>query len=288
VKVARKLASRVRISTSGILGDRGALVGRLLAVLSVVAMSWWYFAAHRQPSVNRHHGLITTLGWTALALSVLAASMSIRKRMAYQGIGKLSAWLSVHSYVGIVAAFAVLYHSSFRAGSLLTACLLGSFWFVGVSGGLGLLITRKVPRLLTAIEENPAIVEELLVTREECLRGMLELARAGSPEFRLEVEKRLLKETASWTRIVRFYRNRSTLSHELPAFQKEHEAALRGVKPHEQRPFQRAAEYALRVNKMNAELFLQRVLRGWLTLHMTSTAAMFGLAAVHVFSVLYY
>jgi hypothetical protein len=87
---------------------------------------------------------------------------------------------------------------------------------------------------------------------------------------------------------LRFYRKRSTLAQELPAFQKSHEAALRDFKPNERHAFQRAAEYALRVNKMNAELFLQRVLRGWLTLHIVSTAGMFGLAAIHVFSVLYY
>ncbi len=40
--------------------------------------------------------------------------------------------------------------------------------------------------------------------------------------------------------------------------------------------FQRAAEYALRVNKMNAEMLLQRVLRGWLTFHIVSTGTMFG------------
>jgi hypothetical protein len=153
---------------------------------------------------------------------------------------------------------------------------------------MGLWISRKLPPLLTAMEENPAIMEELLLTRAECLRGMLELAAGGSDDFRILVEKRLLKETASVRRILRFYRKRSTLTQELPAFQESHEAALRRFKPHERHAFQRAAEYALHVNKMNAELFLQRVLRGWLTLHIVSTAAMFGLAVVHIFSVLYY
>jgi hypothetical protein len=39
---------------------------------------------------------------------------------------------------------------------------------------------------------------------------------------------------------------------------------------------------------MNAELLLQRVLRGWLTFHIVSTGTMFGLAAVHIFTELYY
>jgi hypothetical protein len=35
-------------------------------------------------------------------------------------------------------------------------------------------------------------------------------------------------------------------------------------------------------------LLLQRVLRGWLTLHVVSTGTMFGFAAVHIFTVLYF
>jgi hypothetical protein len=141
---------------------------------------------------------------------------------------------------------------------------------------------------LTAIEETPAILEDLLSVRAECLQGMLELASAGSPEFRTLVEQRLMKQTSSWSRMFRFYRRRSTLSEELPAFQKEHASSLAHLRPLEHRAFQRAAEYALRVNKMNAELLLQRVLRGWLTLHVVSTGGMFALAAVHIFTELYY
>ena len=285
---ARRVATSARISSSGVWGGRGAIAGRTFALLSVAAMSWWYFQAHPQPSMDRYHVQQTTLGWIAISLSVLAAALSIRKRLAYQGVGKLSSWLDVHIYAGIVASFAVLYHTGFRAGGPLTATLLACFSYTAVSGVLGLWISRKIPPLLTAMEENPAIVEELLETRAECLRGMLELAAGGSDDFGILVERRLLPETASWKRILRFYRNRSTLAQELPAFRKDLESAQLNLKSHDRRGFQRAAEYALHVNKMNAELFLQRILRGWLTLHMASTAAMFGLAAFHIFSVLYY
>ncbi|MGH9722909.1 MAG: hypothetical protein ACRD8O_22085 [Bryobacteraceae bacterium] len=264
------------------------MIWRIFAVLSVVVLSYWYVTAHRQPSADGHRSLVITLGWIGTALTVLAASLSIRKRMAYQGAGKLSAWLAGHIYLGVVAAFAIFYHSGFRTGSPLTASLLAFFSLTVVSGLLGWWLSRAVPPLLTEIEETPAIQEQLLSVRAECLRGMLELAAGGSAEFRAVVEQRLMKETASWKRMVRFYRKQSTLSQELPAFQKEHEDDLRRLKQHEHRAFEKAAEYALRANKMSAELLLQRVLRGWLTLHMVNTAAMFGLAAIHIFSVLYF
>jgi hypothetical protein len=102
------------------------------------------------------------------------------------------------------------------------------------------------------------------------------------------VQQRLMKETASWSRMFRFYRRRSTLADELPGFKREQEESLARLRQQEHRAFQRATEYALRANKMNAELLLQRVLRGWLTLHIVSSGTMFGLAAVHIFTALYY
>ena len=268
--------------------DRIERLWQALAVLSVAALSWWYFAAHRQPSVNRYHSLVTWLGWIGTTLVLLAAALSVRKRLAYQGMGKLSIWLSAHIYLGVVAAFAIFYHSGLRMGSPLTGWLLVFFSLTVASGLLGWWLSRTVPPLLTALEETPAILEDLLSVRADCLRGMLELASGGSDEFQILVEGRLMKDASSWTRMLRFYRRRSTLAQELPAFKNEYEGALQQLGESEHRAFLRAVEYALRVNKMNAELFLQRVMRGWLTPHVVSTAAMLGLAAVHIFSVLYY
>lgn len=285
---ARSLTPGARVSTSGSPVKRAERMWQAFAVASVGALSWWYFAAHRQPSPNGYRGLVLGLGWIGISLALLAAALSVRKRVAYQGVGRMSAWLSAHIYLGIVAAFAIFYHSGLRAGGPLSAWLLAFFSLTVVSGLMGWLFARTLPRLLTAIEESPAILEDLLSVRAECLQGMLELASYGSPDFRVLVEQRLMKETASWSRMFRFYQRRSTLDQELPAFQKEYEEAVSRLRPQEHRAFQRAAEYALRVNKMNAELLLQRVLRGWLTFHIVTTGTMFALAAVHIVSALYY
>jgi hypothetical protein len=288
MNVAKSLVPGARVSTSGTQAKRAERAWQAFAVVSVAALSWWYIAAHRQPSPNGYQGLVIGLGWIGTSLAVLAAALSVRKRMAYQGVGKMSAWLTAHIYLGIVSVFAIFYHSGLRAGGPLSAWLLAFFSLTIVSGLMGLWFARKLPRLLTAIEERPAILEDLLSVRAECLQGMLELASGGSPDFRALVQQRLMKETGSWSRMFRFYRRRSTLAQELPAFQKSQVESLERLQPAEHLAYQRATEYALRVNKMNAELFLQRVLRGWLTVHIVSTGTMFGLAAVHIFTALYY
>lgn len=285
MSAGRSLFAGARVSSSGHLAER---MWQFIALASIIALSWWYVVAHRQPSPNRYHGLVVSLGWIGTSLAVLSATLSVRKRMAYQGVGKMSIWLTGHIYLGIISAFAIFYHSGLRAGGPLTAWLLAFFSLTVVSGLMGWFFSRTLPPLLTEMEENPAIQEDLLLVRSECLQGMLELAKGGSPEFRALVEKRLLKESESLSRMLRFYKRRSTLAEELPAFQKEHVEALGMLKPREHMAFRRATEYALRVNKMNAELFLQRAMRSWLTFHIVATGTMFGLAAVHIFWALYY
>jgi hypothetical protein len=285
---ARPLVAGARVSSSRRAAKRVQVVWQIITVIGVAALTWWYFTAHRAPSPNRYHGLVLELGWIGIALAIFAAALSARKRVAYQGVGKMSAWLTGHVYLGILSAFAIFYHSGLRAGGPLSSWLLAFFSLVIVSGLMGWWFSRTLPVLLTAIEEKPAIMEDLLTVRAECLQGMLELGAAASPEFRELVEKRLMNEASSWGRMLRFYRRRSTLAQELPTFQKEHALSAARLKQGEHLAYQRATEYALRVNKMNAEILLQRAMRGWLTFHIVCTGTMFGLAAVHIVTALYY
>lgn len=273
------VAPRSRVSSSGSPAKRAERVWQAVALVSVATLSWWYIAAHRH---------VILLGWIGTALVLVTAALSIRKRFAYQGVGKMSAWLTAHIYLGIAAACAIFYHAGLQAGGPLTTWLLAVFSLTVISGLVGWWFARKLPPLLTAIEETPAIQEDLIALRAECLQGMLEFSSRGSPEFKALVERRLMKETASWSRMLRFYRRKSTLAQELPCFLKEYDVFIARLPAQERFAFQRAAEYALRVNKMNAELLLQRVMRGWLTFHIVSTGTMFALAAVHIFTALYY
>jgi hypothetical protein len=288
VTAGTKAEPTARVSSSRLAQRRVDKWWRLATVIMIAALSWWYYTASGQPTADNHRDLKIRLGCIGVVLALMTAALSIRKRFAYQGIGKLASWLSAHVYLGIISAAAILLHSGFRLGAPLTMGAMVFFWCTIVSGLLGLFLTRKLPPLLTAMEENPAIMEDLLAIRSECISGMLELADGGSAEFKALVQGSLLKETVSWRRMLQFYQRRSNLLQELPAFRKEFEPSLRRLREHEHRACQRAIEYTLRANKMNAELFLQRLLRGWLTFHMVATVAMFGLAAVHVFTVLYY
>lgn len=280
--------ARTRMSKARPPVKPGERIWQIITVVAIAALGAWYYAAHRQPSPNHHHSLVLALGWIGIVLAVLAAMLSARKRIAYQGAGRMSVWLTAHIYLGVLSAFAILLHSGLRAGGSLSAWLLAFFSLTVVSGLMGWWFSRTFPPLLTAVEERPAIMEDLLLVRAECLQGMLELAAAGSPQFRSLVEGRLMNDASSWGRMFHFYRRRSNIAEELPNFQKEHAADLSNLKRQEHLAFQRAIEYALRINKMNAEILLQRAMRGWLTFHIVCTGTMFGLATIHIFTQLYY
>lgn len=283
-----RVTSRARFSDSQMAGSGARWVGRICLALLAGGLSWWHFSTRGESSPDRTRLLVTSLGWIGAGLALLAASLSARKRLAYQGAGRLSVWTNAHIYLGTGSAFATLLHTGFGVGGPLPTLLLMFFWLTAASGVMGWWLSKALPPLLTAIEETPAIIEDLLAKRAECLRGMLELSAGGSGDFGAFIQQKLMPETASWIRMFRFYWNRSTFTDEISGFQKEHEWVLHRLGSFEHHAVQRAVEYALRVNKMNAELFLHRILRGWLTLHITATATMFGLLAVHIASVLYY
>jgi len=117
----------VRVSSSRVLATRIERFWQVWTLLSLVAISWWYFSSHQQPSANGYHGLVTGLGWIGTALAIAAAALSVRKRLAYQGVGRLSVWLTGHIYIGLISAVAIFFHAGFRAGAPLTAALFTFF-----------------------------------------------------------------------------------------------------------------------------------------------------------------
>ena len=184
-------------------------------------LTWWYIVAHRQPSANRYHGLV--LAWVGLERAGAAGGRAKRPQAhGLSGRGTNVRLAERAHLLGIVAAFAIFYHSGLRTGGPLSAWLLTFFSLTVVSGLMGWWFPAGLPPLLTAMEENPAILEDLLMVRA---RMSARHARAGRRRLarvpRLG-EKRLMTETTSWSRMFRFYRRRSTLAQELPAFQKEH------------------------------------------------------------------
>lgn len=75
-------------------------------------------------------------GFTLLGLSVLAAVLSLRKRINWVSFGKFTGWRVVHVIVGALIVFGLLAHTGFRLGSNMNFWLMFTYTGMLLSGAL--------------------------------------------------------------------------------------------------------------------------------------------------------
>src|SRR5438046_10255606 len=91
----------------------------------------------------------------------------IRKQIYRRRAGALRYWLLAHVYFGAIAAVLLFIHAGLHTGGLLTTLLYISFVGVIASGLFGIASYIVAPRLLTSIEGEPLLIEDLAGRRKE-------------------------------------------------------------------------------------------------------------------------
>lgn len=87
-------------------------------------------------------------GYTLLALSLLAAVLSLRKRVPLlRRLGDYGGWRLVHLVLGSIALVALFAHTGFRLGSNLNFWLMACFLGLGIAGGLAGFATALEHRI---------------------------------------------------------------------------------------------------------------------------------------------
>src|SRR5438132_9866325 len=106
-------------------------------------------------------GLVGLLG------IVGAMTYPVRKPIYRKRAGALRYWLLAHLYLGAIAGIVLLMHGGSHGGGLLTSTLMISFDAVIVTGLFGLACYLAVPRVMTSIEGDPLLIEDLQGRRAE-------------------------------------------------------------------------------------------------------------------------
>ncbi|MEQ8825533.1 MAG: FAD-dependent oxidoreductase [Filomicrobium sp.] len=88
-------------------------------------------------------------GYTLLALSALAAILSLRKRVPFLRIGGFSGWRIFHLVIGVAALVALFAHTGFRLGANLNMWLMLTFLGLAVAGGIAGLATALEHRVFS-------------------------------------------------------------------------------------------------------------------------------------------
>lgn len=267
----------------GLRGPATVVVGAM-ALAAVAAGAWVASAALGTFEPGSGVGY----GFGVAAAVALGATMlySVRRGLTrVRSLGPTRTYLQLHLWSGGLFALLFLLHTGFRApeGVFTTLLWATAAWTAG-TGAVGILLQRTVPGLLrraTSFEVHlrriPGLVDELRERAEAAAddagarverfhRRRIAPELAG-PRF---VVAELLGEPGGIASDGAVQRLRGTLAG-------ESEAALDEL-----------CEIHDAKREMDVHYTLQKVLRGWLYLHLPAAVALLGLVALHVFFVTYF
>lgn len=259
--------------------SRYALLTAAVSVIAFVVVSWlWPW----QP--GRIGGLI--FGTLAALLFLNAALYPWRRRWGARPWGTAQRWLTLHVYGSSLAFWFVLIHTGFRwpVGTMGWLLLVLSFWATA-TGLLGVWLQRTVPRTMARRLTVEAIYERIpelmvaLVAEADALMTAAPdaLARVYTGEIRPSLVT--ARPSVRWVTGV------------------DPSAARSADLIERMRRFAGASDRSrlddlesIMKDKidLDAQFSLQRVLRGWLVLHVPPAMLLIGVIAVHIFAVVWH
>ncbi len=226
-------------------------------------------------------------GIFGLVVIALAMAYPFRRQVYRKRMTPLRYWMWIHAYAGFLGAIMIVLHGGTDAGGVLTTALMLSFDFVILTGLFGIACYWIVPRLLTRMEGEPLLLDSLILRRKELQDELGELLGSSSEGFRILIRTKVIPSYTSVSYLLRQYFKREDLNALLEdaAVQFQSEAtAARG----EQEEFSRAVETVVKLRRLDALIYLHRLLKAWLAPHVVFTSLMLALMIIHIFQVTYF
>jgi len=266
-------------------------IGGIAATMIVTVLMIWA-AGHygfREPLA----GTWLTLRWlTGLAgFAGVAGVMTYpaRKTVYRRRAGALRYWLLAHVYLGIIAAVVLLIHGGSHGGGLLTLVLMLWFDATILTGLFGVACYVLVPRIMTSIEGDPLLIEDLEGRRAE-LRGELEkIDRACDADTRTLIDQKIRKHFFSISYLLRQYTRREELTASLAKARLRFKAEILAPAAKEKRDqILKAVERSAVLRRVEALIYLHRLLKIWVAPHVIATSIMIALMVVHIVQVVFF
>jgi Fe-S-cluster-containing dehydrogenase component/CRP-like cAMP-binding protein len=266
------------------------LGGAVLILLAGVAIVWG-LATRGFDGILA--GTWVTMRWTTglFGLFGLAAVMTypLRKQVYRRRAGALRYWMLVHVYVGALAGLTLMLHAGTRTGGLLTTVLYIAFDIVIVTGLFGFAAYIIAPRILTSIEGEPLLIEDLIGRKAELEKELEGIVKQSEGWLREEIEEQVVKRFQSVSFLMRQFARRQQLTALLAeARALFRERLTRLATPEERTLLLSAVETAVTIRRVDALIFLHKILKVWIVPHVISTSIMLALMVVHVIQVVYF
>jgi Fe-S-cluster-containing dehydrogenase component/CRP-like cAMP-binding protein len=266
------------------------LAGIALTLLAVIATVWG-LATRGFDGVLA--GTWLTMRWLTglVGLFGVAAVMTypFRKQVYRRRAGALRYWLLVHVYLGALAGLILMLHAGRRTGGLLTTSLYVTFEFVILSGLFGMACYLVAPRILTSIEGEPLLIEDLIARRGELQEELDEIVKQSEGWLREEIEERVVKRFQSFSFLWRQVSLREPLTALLAEAREPFKERLTRLATKEERTLLlKAVETAVTLRRVDALIHLHKLLKIWIAPHVISTSLMLALMIVHIIQVVYF
>lgn len=219
-----------------------------------------------------------------------------RKQVYRRRRGPLRYWMLSHVYLGLIAGIVLLLHGGRSSGGLLTSALMVTFDLVIVSGIFGILCYVIVPRILTSIEGDPLLIEDLRERRAELRETLGQISEQiatineeDQARLRKLITRKVHRRFLSFRYLLRQYVRREELTALWADARSEFEPAAADLAdPAARRLLIEAIETTATLRRVDSLIYLHQLLKLWLAPHVVSTSLMLALMLVHIFQAIYF
>ena len=221
----------------------------------------------------------------------IAAVMTypVRRQVYRKRAGALRYWMLAHSYAGVIAGVMILLHGGTDSGGVFTTILMISFDLVILTGLFGIFCYLVVPRLMTRIEGEPLLIDDLLMRREELQNEIAEAANSPSQPLGNIVKGKVAPRFLSFGNLLKQYLKRESLDEMIESAKREFQPQAGALASEADRQkLARAVEAAATLGRVNALILLHRLLKAWLIPHVVFTSLMLALMVAHIAQVIYF
>ena len=266
-------------------------IGGALTTIAIASLIGW---AALHYGFNQHlRGTWLTMRWVTglVGLAGIAGVMTypVRKQIYRKRVGALRYWMLAHIYLGVLAGIVLLMHGGSHGGSWLTAALMLWFDAVIVTGLFGLFCYLLVPRIMTSIEGDPLLIEDLEGRRAELRAELAAIRTKCDQQLGDLIERKVRRHFSSLSYLIRQYLRREELTASLAKGRLHFKAEMATLGDREKRNlFLKAIERSATLRRVESLIYLHRLLKVWLAPHVISTSVMLALLLVHIIQVVFF
>ena len=261
----------------------------LILTIALTAGAWYGIRAFGLGgSITSFLNMRWITGMVGVLGIVGAMAYPFRRQIYVRRAGALRYWMLAHAYAGVIAAALILLHAGRSSGGLVTTGLTLSFDLTIVTGLLGILLYKMIPRALTSIEGSPLLLDDLRARKQE-LQDELALAVSSvSPQMRDAIRSRIGSNFLSTRYLLRQYLLRRDLSAEVEAGKQRVQKFAERLTEQDKQAIARAAEAAVTARRVDSLICLHRLLKLWLPPHIAASSLMIALLVTHIIQVIYF